>query len=56
MAYLCLSHTSRGGRAVFGRHKASQSKAWIVARFPRVAMLGLGCFCLGLVETNTYRL
>ena len=34
---------AHGGRASFGRREASQ-QAWNVARFPRVVMLGLGCF------------
>ena len=39
----CLSHEAHGGRASFGRREASQ-QAWIVARFPRVVMLGSECF------------
>ena len=38
-----ISHLSHGGRASFGQLEASQ-QAWIVARFPRVVMLGFKSF------------
>ena len=53
-AFEQLAFIARGGalHTAFGRCEASL-QAWIVARFPRVAMLGLGCFCRGKAPSKT---